>query len=123
MVVGVRDSSSFWEQFVDVLVLLFWVADTFYQVMYDDVSYERYGPGDYQYTMHFAFKASIKCADGTGQAGQIVIDRDYVSWTAAEGDSFENADALLAEVWDDASDRVASIAERICPPEKPELYS
>ncbi len=98
-------------------------TDTVYQVMYDDVSYERYGAGDYEHTMHFAFDYSIECADGTGQTGQIVIDRDYVSWTAAEGDSFENADAMLAEVWDEASDEVASIAKRICPPEKPKLYS
>jgi hypothetical protein len=98
-------------------------TDTVYQVLHDDTSYERTGAGDYDYTMHFSFDYSIQCADGSGQSGQIVIDRDYKSWAAAEGDSFENTDGLLAEVWDEASDQVASIAEQICPPEEPKLYS
>ena len=94
-----------------------------FQFALDNLEYESYGPGTYESTMHFTFDYAINCADGSGQSGQVVVDRDYSQWSANEGENFENTDSLVDDVWSEAEGKVESILEQICPAPEPKLLS
>jgi hypothetical protein len=87
------------------------------------LTYESYGPGAYESTMHFEFEYTIRCGDGTEHSGEILVDRDYAVWTAEEGDDFENTDSLIEDVFSDAGDKLVAIIEVVCAGPAPPLMA
>ncbi len=100
-------------------------TETHYASMYnyglDELSYESNGPGTFDYTMKFNYAYQIFCSDGSGHSGEFTLERDYETWSQEEGENFENTEAMLDEVDDEAADNIEQLIDIFCPAPPPPL--